>query len=106
MFLTWLTFWEPVEERFRVGFFALLTVVATHTLISNSLPRLNYLTLSDVILITCYVVAATVIVNSIFVRRIREGGAPERAARIDARTRLLLPAAAFAALIISLWILW
>jgi len=91
MVLTWLAFWEPVEDRFRVGFFSLLTVVATHTLTSRSLPRLNYPTLSDVILITCYLVAAALIVTSIVVRRTHARGAETRAERIDAWVRWLLP---------------
>ena len=41
MTLTWFAFWEPLEDRYRVGFIALLTVVATPTVVSRSLPRLG-----------------------------------------------------------------
>jgi hypothetical protein len=106
MALTWFAFWEPLEDRYRVGFIALLTVVATHTVVSRSLPRLAYPTLVDAVLITCYLVATALIVVSIVVRRIDEGGHTERAQRIDRWARWLLPLGAAVFLASSALILW
>jgi hypothetical protein len=91
MGLTWCAFWMPVDARPRVGFIALLTVVASHTVITGDLPRLHYPTFADILLFVCYVFATTLIVVSIIVQRIDDGGAPERARSIESRTRWLLP---------------
>jgi hypothetical protein len=90
MGLTWGAFWMPVDQRFRVGFIALLTVVASHTAIAGDLPRLSYPTFADVLLIVCYMVASGLIVLSIVLQRIEESGEPARAAAIDRRTRWLI----------------
>lgn len=106
MSMTWLAFWEPVEERYRIGFLALLTVVATHAVVSGSLPRLGYATLADMILIVCYMAATALVAVSIVVRRIEEGGEPERARKFDRWARWSLPVAAAAVLAVSALVLW
>lgn len=106
MTLTWFAFWEPLEDRFRVGFIALLTVVATHTVVAHSLPRLAYPTFADAVLITCYLAATALIVVSIVVRRIDESGDADRAQRIDRWARWLLPLGAASFLVASALVLW
>jgi len=106
MVLTWCVFWEPTERRFEVGFIALLTVVAIHTVVGNSLPRLNYATIADVFLIVCYLVASALIVSSLVVRRIEDRGEVERARRIDRWMRYSLPVAAALILAVSVLLLW
>jgi hypothetical protein len=106
MTLTWLVFWQPIEDRFRVGFIALLTVVATHTVISSSLPRLQYPTFADAVLITCYLAATSLIIVSIVVQKIEEGGDAQRAEKTDRWARWLLPIVAVMILSVSALILW
>ncbi len=106
MALTWSAFWMPVGQRFRVGFIALLTVVAFHSAIAGSLPRLHYPTFADVLLTICYVFASALIGEAIWVQRIEAAGAAERAERIDRLTRWALPIGAAGALMISVVILW
>ncbi len=106
MSLTWAAFWEPTQDRIRIGFIALLTVVATHTVISRNLPRLNYPTSADVLLIVCYIVATTMGVVSIVVQRMETNGAVERAQRIDRWARWLVPLVAATVLGISVLLLW
>ena len=109
MLLTWSAFWMPVGNRFRVGFIALLTVVASHTVISGSLPRLHYPTFADVLLLVCYVFATALIIVSIVVERLEASekeGTTERARKIDTRTRWTLPVAAVIVLASSAAILW
>ena len=106
MTLTWAAFWEPAQDRIRVGFIALLTVVATHTVISRNLPRLSYPTLADALLIVCYLVATSLTVVSIVVQRAEARGEIERAERIDRLARWLVPAVAIAILSTAMLILW
>ncbi|MDJ0850814.1 MAG: hypothetical protein QNK04_20785 [Myxococcota bacterium] len=109
MLLTWLAFWMPVDQRFRVGFIALLTVVASHTVVSGSLPRLHYPTFADVLLLVCYLFATALIGISIVLQRLdrREDEASKRRAeRIDVRTRWALPLGAAVLLGASALVLW
>ena len=109
MTLTWSAFWMPAGQRFRVGFIALLTVVASHTAISGTLPRLNYPTFADVVLLVCYLYATALIVVSLKIQRLEdseEDGMAERARKIDTWTRWSLPAAAVLALGASVLVLW
>ena len=109
MLLTWCAFWMPVEQRFRVGFISLLTVVASHTVISGSLPRLQYPTFADLLLLTCYVFATVLIVVSIWIQRLGESeddASKERAGKIDQWARWSLPVAAAIVLIGSALVLW
>jgi hypothetical protein len=106
MLLTWSAFWTAPAERIRMGFIALLTVVATHTVISQSLPRLQYPTFIDIFLMVCYIFATTLIIVSTWVRRIDEAGEADRARKIDQRIRWILPLGAFIVLAISALFLW
>jgi hypothetical protein len=106
MGLTWAAFWMPVEHRFRVGFIALLTVVASHTVIASELPRLQYPTFADLLLIGCYVFASALIVVSIRAQRLMDAGFEDRVAALDRRTRWILPAAAAVATAGGTLILW
>lgn len=106
MMLTWSAFWMPPSQRFRVGFIALLTVVASHSAISGALPRINYPTFADVVLLVCYLYATALIVVSLKIQRIEENGMEERARTIDAWTRWCLPVAALLAMGASVMVLW
>ena len=106
MGLTWAAFWQPAEDRIRVGFIALLTVVATHTVIARDLPRLNYPTSADALLFVCYLVATTLTVVGIFVQRLHARGETERAQRIDDRARWMLPLVTVGILGTSVLLLW
>ncbi len=106
MTMTWLAFWEPPENRYRIGFLALLTVVATHAVVSGSIPRLDYPTLADMILIVCYLAATALVAVSIVVQRIEAKGQPERARTFDRWARWSLPVAAALVLAVSALVLW
>jgi hypothetical protein len=106
MGLTWAAFWMPVEYRFRVGFIALLTVVASHTVIGRELPRIHYPTFADVLLFICYVFATALIVVSIRVQHLMDSNREERVAALDRRTRWILPVAAALVLGGSALLVW
>lgn len=109
MALTWSAFWMPAGPRIRVGFVALLTVVASHTVISGNLPRLNYPTFADIVLLVCYLYVTVLIVVSLKIQHLEESdedGLHEQARRINAWTRLALPVVAMLALGIAMLVLW
>ncbi len=106
MTMTWLAFWEPPQNRYRIGFLALLTVVATHAVVAGSIPRLDYPTLADMILIVCYMAATALVAVSIVVQRIEARGQPERARTFDRWARWSLPVAAALVLAVSALVLW
>ena len=103
--LAWSLLWADPIDRVRIGFIALLTVVATHTVISKSLPRLHYPTFSDILLTICYLYAAVLVVESIWVNRVALKS-PERASQIDRKMRWILPLGTLVVLVISILILW
>ena len=106
MGLTWAAFWMPLEGRFRVGFIALLTVVASHTVIAQQLPRLHYPTFADVLLIICYFFAAALIVVSIRLQQLIDAEHDHRAVALERRARWMLPiGTAIAFALSSLWLL-
>ncbi len=106
MVLTWSAFWIQPADRIRLGFIALLTVVATHTVISNSLPRLHYPTFLDILLTICYIFATALILESTWVQHLVEYEKKERGEKIDRRTRWFLPIGALIILAVSVFILW
>jgi len=106
MGLTWAAFWQPAKDRIRIGFIALLTVVATHTVIARDLPRLNYPTSADALLFVCYLVATTLTVVSMFVQTLDARGETERAQRIDDRARWMVPLVGAGILGASVLLLW
>ena len=106
MGLTWAAFWMPLEGRFRVGFIALLTVVASHTVIAGELPRLHYPTFADVLLIICYVFATVLIVVSIRVHQLIDAEHEQQALALERRTRWMLPVGTGVAFALSsIWLL-
>jgi hypothetical protein len=105
MLLTWSVLWTDPIDRVRIGLIALLTVVATHTVISKSLPRLHYPTFSDVLLTICYLYATVLVLESIWVQRVALKS-EERADRIDQQTRWILPLGTLVVIVLSVLILW
>ena len=99
----------PAGPRIRVGFVALLTVVASHTVISDHLPRLNYPTFADIVLLVCYLYVTVLIVVSLKVQHLEESeeeGSDEQARAINAWTRWALPVGAMLALSAAMLVLW
>lgn len=82
------------------------TAVATHAIVAGDLPRLNYPTLADIVLISCYVTAVAVIAIGIVVRNIEAAGDIKRARAIDRFSMWLLPVTTAIVLAIATLILW
>jgi hypothetical protein len=107
MCIAWAAFWQPAkDERARVGFIALLTVVALHMVIADDLPRLKYPTFADAMLLVCYMVATSLTVVGIFVQRREADGRIELAQKIDRRAKWLVPLIGACILGLSVLILW
>jgi hypothetical protein len=108
MLLTWSAFWIPASNRGRAGFIALLSIVASHSVIATQLPRIAYVTFIDLTLFIGYAYAAVLIVEANWVARLEhsgDDGARKRAKVIDRRTRWLLPLCAALALGIAIVVL-
>ena len=69
----------------------LLLLIAFNFTISGNLPRLGYLTLMDIVLITTFVVTGMVLVLNVYLKRMEVDGRRDRAARIDKYVLWLYP---------------
>ena len=91
MGLTFAAFFLAAGDRIRLGFIALLTVVAWHSGISQQLPRIHYPTFADMLLYICYVFVAALIIVSIRVVHLEKRNAEVQALVLERRTRWILP---------------
>lgn len=84
--LTWVVFWmddESIANRVSISFVGILSVVAYYFVIVDSVPEISYLTLMDAfILVTFFVLAASVGVN-LLVDRLNRSGRRELGDRVD-----------------------
>jgi hypothetical protein len=98
--VSWIVFWmsgERLARRAGVSMTGLLTVVAYQFVISESLPRVAYLTIMDKLMLLSFItIAATLVVNFIVeMNAIRESDWGDR---IDRSCRWLFPVTYIAAL--------
>ena len=91
MGLTFAAFFMAAGDRIRLGFIALLTVVAWHSGISQQLPRIHYPTFADIMLYICYVFVAVLIIVSIRIVHLDKYNAEAQALALERRTRWILP---------------
>ncbi|MBW2270979.1 MAG: hypothetical protein JRH16_20675 [Deltaproteobacteria bacterium] len=93
--LSWSVFWmdqSSVGDRVSVSFIGILTVVTYQIVLSETLPRIAYLTLMNGFLNTCFfIMCASVFVN-LWVGRLDRRGESERGDKIDQRCRWIFPA--------------
>ena len=82
--VSWATFFlDEYRRRIEIAGGNLLVFVAFNWIISDSLPKLGYLTFLDAILQFMFVVTGGVIVVNVALRRIKQGGREDRARQID-----------------------
>ena len=96
--VSWIVFWmsgETLARRSGVSMTGLLTIVAYQFILSESLPRVAYLTLMDKLLLSSFVfIAATLVVNFAgVIPQVKERG---WGAKIDRVCRWTFPLAFFA----------
>ena len=69
----------------------LLLLIAFNFTIAGNLPKLGYLTLMDIVLITAFVVTGLVLVLNVVLRRMEAAGKREQTVRIDRYVLWLYP---------------
>jgi hypothetical protein len=102
---TWSNFWmtgEPGGTRMQRSFIALLTLVAFYQVLAGNLPRISYLTFLDGVAFLAFASVGLSILQTILAHRAGQGGAPERAARLDQLARWAVPAF----FVVGLTLLW
>ncbi len=82
--VSWATFFlDEYRRRIEIAGSNLLVFVGFNWIISDSLPKLGYLTFLDAILQFMFVVTGGVIVVNVALRRIKQGGREDLARQID-----------------------
>lgn len=82
--VSWATFFlDEYRRRIEISGANLLVFVGFNWIISDSLPKLGYLTFLDAILQFMFVVTGSVIVINVALRRIKQGGREDLARKID-----------------------
>ncbi len=92
--LSWSIFWmtdEPLAGRSRITATGVLTIVAYQFAIAESLPRVNYLTLLDQLMLTSFVLLGVTVLESMLVAHAGRTDF-DRALRIDRTSRWAFPA--------------
>jgi len=92
--ISWSIFWmtdERFSGRSRISSTGVLTVVAYQFVFAESLPRVNYLTLLDQVMIGSFGLLAVTVLESLLVDRANRTD-PAKALRIDRSSRWLFPA--------------
>ena len=90
--VSWAIFFlRNYEKRIDAAAANLLLLIAFNFTISGDLPKLGYLTLMDVVLITTFVVTGLVLVINVFLKRMEVAGKLEQAERVDKYVLWLYP---------------
>lgn len=94
--MIWSIFWidgTSLAERLNVSFIGVLTIVAYQFVVIEHMPRMSYLTFTDVLLLVSFVAMAATIPQSLAVHALVRRGAEGRARRIDRTCRWAFPLA-------------
>jgi len=104
--MIWSIFWVDIDslaDRLNVAFVGVLTIVAYQFVVIDNMPRMSYLTLTDVILLISFVTMSLTIPQSLVIYGLVRKGEEQRAQRIDHVCRWAFPLSymALLALVVS-----
>jgi len=92
--MIWSIFWVDIDslaDRLNVAFVGVLTIVAYQFVVIDNMPRMSYLTLTDVILLISFVTMSLTIPQSLVIYGLVRRGEEQRAQRIDHISRWAFP---------------
>ncbi len=92
--MIWSIFWVDIDslaDRLNVAFVGVLTIVAYQFVVIDNMPRMSYLTLTDVILLISFVTMSLTIPQSLVIYGLVRRGEEQRAQRIDHVSRWAFP---------------
>jgi hypothetical protein len=92
--MIWSIFWVDIDslaDRLNVAFVGVLTIVAYQFVVIDNMPRMSYLTLTDVILLISFVTMSLTIPQSLVIYGLVRKGEEQRAQRIDHISRWAFP---------------
>lgn len=92
--MIWSIFWVDIDslaDRLNVAFVGVLTIVAYQFVVIDNMPRMSYLTLTDVILLISFVTMSLTIPQSLVIYGLVRNGEEARAQRIDHVCRWAFP---------------
>jgi hypothetical protein len=92
--MIWSIFWVDIDslaDRLNVAFVGVLTIVAYQFVVIDNMPRMSYLTLTDVILLISFVTMSLTIPQSLVIYGLVRKGEEQRAQRIDHVCRWAFP---------------
>ena len=92
--LTWCVFWldeESVSDRINFTLIGILSVVAYYLVIKDTVPKIPYLTLMDVFMISTFLILAASVIISIVVDKLNRAGRKVVGDRLDRTCRWVFP---------------
>lgn len=92
--MIWSIFWIDIDslgDRLNVAFVGVLTIVAYQFVVIDNMPRMSYLTFTDMLLLVSFVTMSLTIPQSLVIYGLVRGGEHERAKTIDHACRWAFP---------------
>lgn len=93
--MIWSIFWMEncLAERLNISFIGILTIVAYQFLIIDTMPRISYLTFTDAMLLSSFVIMSVTIFESLYIHNLVKRNKQAKAIRIDRISRWAFPSA-------------
>ena len=92
--VAWITFFlKNYTRRIEITVGNLLLFIAYNFTISDSLPKLGYLTFMDVLLVSTFIISVVVVAFNVYLRRLEVNGKEDIAQKVDQYTIWIYPIA-------------
>jgi hypothetical protein len=92
--VVWSIFWVEIDslaDRLNISFIGVLTIVAYQFVVVDNLPRMSYLTLTDMVLLVSFLMMAVTVPQSLLVHTLVRKGKQRIARTIDRTCRWAFP---------------
>ncbi len=92
--MIWSIFWIDIDafaDRLNVSFIGVLTIVAYQFVVIDNMPRMSYLTFTDMLLLVSFVAMAATIPQSLVIQSLLRRGRSAAAGQVNAVSRWCFP---------------